>query len=150
MMNDGQLADFRTRMLKASLKGRAVAKAALHMAALADEGGSETPPAGCGVASAAHLMAMAEDVMAARAKGGKKKKKKKAKPAPKPAPAPKPEPAPESAPPSGEKVWPDDWDKKALYALAQEYDIPGRSKMDEGELITAIEDHEAAKESDDK
>lgn len=136
MMNDAQLTAFRSRMLKASLRGYGVANANLYLADLVKETGNQTPPAGAALGSADHLLSLAGDAMAIRAGTKKKGKGKKA--------APKPAPAPEVKTEETEAVWPDDWSKEDLYALAQKYDIAGRSKMGSDELIAAIEAHEEA------
>lgn len=134
MMTDAQLTAFRSRMLTAATRGYRVAKSDLYLADLVDEAGGGTPPTGVAMGSAAHLLSLADDVMAVRA-GTKKKAKKAKKAAPKP-PSITPEIETEEA------AWPDDWSKEDMYSLAQKYDIDGRSKMDREELISAIEAYE--------
>jgi len=141
MMTDAQLSAFRTRMTTAAARGYGVAKADLYLADLVEEAGGGEPPAGAAMGSAAHLLSLANDALAVRA-GTKKKGKKAKKAAPKPAPAPKP--AADDGDGNGEPGWPDDWSKEDMYALAQKYDIDGRSKMDRDDLIIAIEDYEKA------
>jgi hypothetical protein len=76
-LNDTQLQEFRDRCLKASVHGHSIALADLYMAALAQEVGQEVVPEDVEKASAAHLLALANEALAARA--GTKKKVKKEK-----------------------------------------------------------------------
>ena len=139
MMTDAQLSAFRTRMTTAAARGYGVAKATLYLADLVEEAGGGEPPAGTTMGSAAHLLSLANDALAVRA--GTKKKGKKAKKAARHKP---PSITPEVETEEAEAVWPDDWSKEDMYALAQKYDIDGRSKMDRDDLIAAIEEYEEA------
>ena len=143
-MTSGQLSAFRTRMMKAAGKGRAVACSMDYVSVLANMG-ADASAGDAAPGSAAHLMGMADQVLSGA------KPKKKAKAAPKPAappPAPKPaDPPPASEPPDSEEDEPyEAWTKKELYDEAAERDIDGRSAMDKDELIAALEASDAEPE----
>jgi hypothetical protein len=138
-MNDAELAAFRDRCHRAAVRGYAIAHADLYVAALQDEAGDVEPPLGAAEGSAAHLAALAQATLNVRAGTGKKAKAK-AKPKPAPAPPPEPEePEVEEEDEGDEEVPYEEWDFKELYALSQEYEIPGRSNMTKDELIEALE-----------
>lgn len=140
-LSDSQLSAFRSRCLRASMKGYDIARASVYLKALAEETGSADAPEGVKEGSAAHLLAMAEAAMEARASGGKKPKGKAAPkpPAPKKA-EPEPEPETDPAPDAEEEVPPyEEWSYDELYAEAKERDIDGRSKMGKDELVAALE-----------
>lgn len=137
-LSDSQLSAFRSRCLRASMKGYDIARSSLYLKALAEETGSADAPEGVKKGSAAHLLAMAEAAMETRASG----KKPKAKAAPKAAAPKKAEPEPETdpAPDADEEVPPyEEWSYDELYAEAKERDIDGRSKMDKDALVAALE-----------
>jgi len=157
-MSDAELASLRARCLMASQRGYSVARADQYMEALASEAGSVDPPSGSKAGSAAHLAAMASEVMAVR--GGKKPAAPKKVPEPPksspkapPKAAPKTAPAPalvkakkEEKPKVKETVVPvsyDTWSYDELYAEAQKRDIPNRSKMSKEELVAVLEANDA-------
>ena len=150
-MTAGQLGALRTRMMKAAAKGRSVARATDYVDQLADMGG-DPDPGHLAVGSAAHLMAMCDEVLG----GSEPKKKKKAKKAaPKPkakAAAPPPPPPPPSSPSIHVEDEEDEysaWSKTELYDEAQERDLDGRSNMSKAELVTALEADDAAAEAEE-
>lgn len=74
-LSNADLQDFRSRMLQAATYGYDVALADEYVTALAAEVGQEIVPEGLTKASAAHLLALADEALALRASGGKKPKK---------------------------------------------------------------------------
>jgi len=143
-MKDAELAAFRDRCHRATVRGYTVAHSALYTAALKEEAGDVAPPLGSTEGSAAHLAALAQAALAVRAGTGKKAKAAPKAAAPKAA-APKPEPAPEPAPKSepepevvDDEAPYEEWSFKELMGTAQECDIPGRSGMSKDELIAAL------------
>lgn len=92
-MSPNELSEFRARCLKAKSNGHKVANAHVYAAMLESEGGAVTLRRGMAKHSAAHLVALADNVAKVRAEGGKKKAPAKAaKPAVPVAPAVEPEP----------------------------------------------------------
>jgi outer membrane biosynthesis protein TonB len=72
LLTDAELQDFRDRALQASIYGYEIALADLYVIALAAEAGQEIVPEDVHKGSAAHLLGLADAVLAQRASGGKK------------------------------------------------------------------------------
>jgi colicin import membrane protein len=70
-LSDVELQEFKDRALQAATYGYEIALADDYMAALASESGQEVVPEGATKGSAAHLLSLAEEVLALRASGGK-------------------------------------------------------------------------------